>query len=712
MLNELSLIRNGLQAVNEQALEVIHKKIYEPGKKDIMRVILNEEGNITELELLEGERNKNYWSHGDHNKNKFPDIKLKFPLRPRGMEKFHEWSKDNKRPSTRELIACIEGFRSSYPFEITEEIWPDYWDELKKRAEIYGSLQGKPSIVYSLIKLFLDTSDAGLSLLEKFDQRLWEEVQQHSELSLLNFASLVMFGGGLKREVKKGKLLPLPDGKRPTLLLDLIRDHTSYSAANKHWKPDISKVLFKHERNSKRGNCVISGQQDVNLVSDTFPTAKCESLGNVNIFSRKTGVHTYRRYGKLATDSISVSADLANELKSALEYLNAKEQGTTWDLLPREVPSKEVGNDLLLTFCRDYPDIGIARLVAHNDENDFLDESRYENEVSQICKAFQGKDIDLSIEPRIDFLILRKISKGVQKAIFSSSIPVRQLDALSANWNRACKNTPSIKLVLFTENRQPQYCSSSSISPKRLALISRENYPLSSFDEKNKKHRKQKKVPGIPFPEVMTLFLNNDCTPDRARRLLSKILKQFSNLLEQVALGTALGNTKKTNKHHPDALYAITAMGLLLYKSNRKKEVYMKELAFKLGQFCSALDEIHIGYCESERKGQEPGRLIGNQAYAAAVVNPQKALEITAKRVAVYKSWADKNSREEDERLKEKAKNAKYAYFWLQKHSKELYQLIPEKIPVSTPESSAELLLGYLAGREIAKKKDSNHSES
>ncbi len=696
MLNELTLLRNGILAANNQSLPTTHQSLGEPGKKDIMRVILNEEGNITELELLEGERNKNYWSHGNGNKNKFPDIKLRFPLRPRGVEEFHEWSKDNKRPSTIELIARIEGFRANYPFEITEQTWPDYWDELKKRAEIYGSLQGKSSIVYSLIKVFLDTSDGGLSLLEQFDQRLWEKVQQHPELSLLNFASLVMFGGGQK--LKSGKL---PDGKRPTLLLDLIRDHTSYPAANKHWKPDISKVLFKSEQHLnevRAGNCAISGRQDVKLVLNTFPTAKCVSLGNVKIFSRKKGVETYRRYGNLATDSISVSADLADELKSALEYLNTKEQGTTWDLLPSEAG----GNDLLLSFCRAYPDIDIARLVAHDDGlDDLLDESGYELEASQICKAFKGSDINLLEEPRIDFLILRKISDGVQKAIFSSSIPIRQLETQSANWNRACKNVPSIELELFISGRKEnKYCSSNSISPKQFASIFRKNYSRSIYD-------KQKKVPGIAFTEVMELFLNDRCSSDMVRRLLNKILKQFSNLLELAAL-------RKTNskKHHPDSLYVITAMGLLLYKSGRKKEVYMKELAYKLGQFCSALDEIHIGYCESERKGQEPGRLIGNQAYAAAVVNPQKALEITAQRFAVYKSWADKNSREEDERLKEKAKNAKYANFWLRKHSKELHQLIPEKIPVSTPESRAELLLGYLAGREITKKKDSNHSES
>ena len=705
MLNELTLIRNGLQAVNEQALKVVHKNINEPGKTNIMRVILNEEGKITELDLLDGERNKNYWSHGNSNKNKFPDIKLRFPLRSGGVEEFHKWSRDNNRPSEEELIACIEALRDKYPFEITDKTWPDYWCKLEERSEIYASLQGASSIVYSLIKVFLETSDKGRSLLKQFDHRLWGKAKQNPEFTLLKFASLVMFGGG--QELKYGKL---PDGKRPTLLLDLIIDHTSHSAANKHWKPDISKVLFKSEQHLNEtisGKCVISGRQDVKLVSDTFPTAKCESLGNVKIFSRKKGVQTYRRYGKLATDSISVSADLADELKSALEYLNNKEKGTTWDLLPSEAG----GNDLLLAFCRDYPNVNAARLVAYKDEQDnSLDESGYEIEASAICQSFKGNDIGLSVEPRIDFLILRKISDGVQKAVFSSSIPVPQLETQAANWNNACKNVPSTELALFMSGK---ICSPNPISPKQFGLIFRKNYSRSSFD---KKIKKQKNVPGISFSEVMTLFLNDVYTSDTVRRLLSKILKQFSSLLEIVALEKThkkIPSGKTLNKHHrQDALYAITAVGLFLYKLGRKKEVYMKELAYKLGQFCSVLDEIHIGYCESERKGKEPGRLIGNQAYAAAVMNPRKALEITAQRFAVYKSWAYKNCRKEDGCLGENAKNAKYASFWLRKNSGELHKLIPEKIPVSTPESKAELLLGYLAGRDIVKTQNSITSKS
>ena len=134
----------------------------------------------------------------------------------------------------------------------------------------------------------------------------------------------------------------------------------------------------------------------------------------------------------------------------------------------------------------------------------------------------------------------------------------------------------------------------------------------------------------------------------------------------------------------------------------------MQEFAYKLGQFCAALDEIHIGYCVSERKGQIPSRLIGNQAYAAAISSPLKALEITAQRSAVYQAWANKISQKPDI-SDAKIKNAKFAYLWLRKHCHDLHQLQSiQNLSVFSATDKAELLLGYLAGRPIEKSKQSN----
>ena len=110
-----------------------------------------------------------------------------------------------------------------------------------------------------------------------------------------------------------------------------------------------------------------------------------------------------------------VSTALADEMASALRYLSdSNKKGINWDILPGETGSS---GDLLLAFCRALTDTKLMPLVTQN--ADSLNEEDYEEETKQICQTFKGKDTIL--DNQVDFFILRKISDGVQKVIFSSS---------------------------------------------------------------------------------------------------------------------------------------------------------------------------------------------------------------------------------------------------------------------------------------------------
>lgn len=713
MLNELMLVRNGLASISPDSLKRIHQSLSEPGKANLLRVILSEEngGCITELECLSN--NKLYWTQGNHNSNQFPAVKLIFPLRPGGVKDYCEWKKENQRPSDQKHLNAINEIRNNHPVDISKyckkdskknegkpagegvseeqgkpadsgkaEIeWPNYRNKLEERAKIYQELKGDANIVFRLIKTFLDIEPK--KLLAELDEKLWDQCQRNPESGILKLAALIWFASGNLSD--NGTI---PDGKRPTLLLDILTSDSSPSAANKHHQSEVSSLLFKHEMKRKPETCAITGE-DKNLVSDTFPSAKCEHLGKVTIFSRKNETHTFQRYGRKGAASMPVSAELADEMASALRYLTDKDKkGITCDVLPGETGNS---GDLLVAFCRALPDAKLMSLVTQDTE--ILDKEDYETETTQICQLFKGKDI--SLDGQVDFLILRKISDGVQKVIFSSSQTLKNLQNSAETWVSNCKNIPPIQLAFFKTGEQiPCFKSPKPISPKQVARLFGHHY--------NRSLRKSS-ISGLPFAEVMRLFLYQQHETALVTRLLNQLFKQYANLLEQAAL-------KKTapTKHHRDALHVTTAMGLLLNKINRGKEVYMQDFAYKLGQFCAALDEIHIGYCVSERQGQIPSRLIGNQAYAAAISSPLKALEITAQRSAVYQAWARKVS-EKPDISDPKIKNAKFAYLWLRKHSRDLHQVQSEqKLSVFSATNKAELLLGYLAGRPIEKSQQSN----
>lgn len=714
MLNELYLLKNGIEEVNQQALKPPHPSIGEPGKANLIKVMLSKQ-KIIELDVLDDGKNKNYWTRGDGNQNQFPAVKIPFPIRSGGVKEFREWKKGNQRPSSEQLAECLERLRAKHPVSIdTHQCWPKYREKLAKQETIYARLQGDARIIHKLINTYLSFEKDGLSLLERFDESLWEEYHTTPDKKLLDLLALAMFAEG--QQLNQDGII---NGKRITLLLDVQGDST-YSAAHRHWVSEVSELLYQQEgkKSGRIGTCAISGSKNEKLVSGAFPEAKCPILGNVKIFSRKKETHTYQRYRKREAESYPLSEELSVYLSSALQHCTDEaRKGKTWDTLPKENGGT---NDLLIAFCRAFSDIEIASLVTYSN-NEFFNETEYESESEQICKSFKGEDTVLSAEPRVDFLVLRKINEGVRKAIFSLSSPVSQLEKASQDWKEACKNTPPIMIKIRRKNsKQLIDCSPKPISPKQFILLFRKNYTRSKLQ--NKKCN-TKLVPGLAFAGVMELFLGVARTTDLANQFLQKLLKQFASLLEKIALEKSKQlKDDSMIKYHFDALHAVVAISLLLKKLGRSKEAYMKDLSYKLGQFCAALDKIHIGYCTDKRIGQIPNRLIGNQAYATAVLNPQKALELIAQRIAVYIAWAKKNSERNDNELKKRGKdlkseekeddyayrclkNAKFTYFWLGNNCAEIHQLIPDEIPLPTPKSKAELLLGYLADLWPAHKK-------
>ena len=126
------LVRNGLASINSGDLRPIHKSLSEPGKTNLLRIILSEEngGQINELEYLSNDKNKLYWTQGNRNQNQFPAVKLRFPLRPSGVNAYHAW-KRNKRPSIEEYLNSIDEIRSEHPVDIPSQTeWPKYRGKL------------------------------------------------------------------------------------------------------------------------------------------------------------------------------------------------------------------------------------------------------------------------------------------------------------------------------------------------------------------------------------------------------------------------------------------------------------------------------------------------------------------------------------------------------------------------------------------------------
>src|SRR5690606_36283071 len=101
MLNELYVMQRGLEKIGELT-PVKHNDIKSPGMGTTFRVILQSDGNVVGIELMERDKIKNTWSIGNGNKNQFPAIKLIFPLVPHAHDKYLKWKKKNKNKKPEE----------------------------------------------------------------------------------------------------------------------------------------------------------------------------------------------------------------------------------------------------------------------------------------------------------------------------------------------------------------------------------------------------------------------------------------------------------------------------------------------------------------------------------------------------------------------------------------------------------------------------------
>jgi hypothetical protein len=139
--------------------------------------------------------------------------------------------------------------------------------------------------------------------------------------------------------------------------------------------------------------------------------------------------------------------------------------------------------------------------------------------------------------------------------------------------------------------------------------------------------------------------------------------------------------------------------------SDIRKENYMLDVPFNIGQFLKLADMLHKGYCvqvrnrnSGNKQASLPAQLMGNEMLSIASENPVEGLNRLRDRMRIYLAWAQGATGE----------NAGYAK-WILARFEEVSRKIanaedelPERF---TPVQQAQVLLGYLADIPYEKKK-------
>lgn len=722
MLNELLLIE---RSARESGIEMVqpHPDMNDAKKMPTLKTLLNGKGEVVSVQLIPDTVTP--WTLRDGKHNSFPFVQPKTPLirQISGQSELKTIAVDKKREKNERRDAILKIANNSCLNNDAVENWPGtkmlnrIWERMGQLSYIDEQIS---CVVLATFERFLRSFDPAIggnssNAFSEIVARLTENL----ELSSLD--------GWV--EIATGLLLGKFDKKKNAWLCDAAlvfeADGFHTSIIEKHHIMPVSKALNRFTSDAgvdnDKNECGLMGG-NCTLHKGNFPQPNIRILGPTYIFSKNKEIQANDRYGRFASDAMPIGANLVTMLGGALSAITSPERkNITWRSIPGEKPKQ---TDILIAFVENAMDVPIAESLAEEDfseeEIDDTDISKanlvaiFEKRTERLIEMVRAKsNADLS-EISVRLTVLRKVDPANRKSVYSNTLTVSDIQKAANLWVQAEKNVPIwINLpVLKKGERIPTQIPPQHVAPLGLIAFSKQIF-LRCGTERHE-------VPGMPASEAFKFFLQNPTNKNLSKMVLRLVISRRATLLTNVA---HLAHTPNSWRHRKDtireknilvslnreSLKTVTVLGLTLFKIGRKREVYMNDTAFKLGQLLAAADIVHAGYCADVRGGDIPPSLLGNQVFVMAQHAPAKALSTLCRRWKPYDGWAKKTVRDlnrintltgsKNPIDKDRGWDIKKAL----RNAREM-RTIAEELTFkigdcrANDEFRAELLLGYLAG--------------
>jgi hypothetical protein len=725
MLNELLIVERAVG--NAGVPTLLHPDMKTAGKeKPRLKVELGEQGEIVSIQPVTGE--VSIWTLRKGQHNSFPFVQPKCPLWMASDldDELRESARTKNKKSTdrREalsVLATSAQFNKKDAFDWPKKGTLDYVGKIRER--LAGTGDADTSLFLATMDRFLIACKRGADdnhqhILYRLMETLVKDLERNAQDVWLEIALALLIGTFNEKESRwesGGALLFEAAGSQPSIT------DTKIATA-------VSAALLKSEL-SESGTCALTGER-VTLLTGNFPEPNLP-IGQVKLFAKNSDISAndrYVRFSKKKTKKpvLPVGMEIACRLDRALRALTSPgRHNITWRELPGEKP-KQV--DLLLAFVEEALDAHVAEALAEEDfseeETDFASDFdavdsvwNFEKRTERLIKAVQAiVNTDLSSTP-VRFVVLRKVDLGNAKVVYTDVSSVADLIAAAIYWIEGERNVPPwLELPVKRKGEgKPHPMPPPHVAPLGLIDFSRWLYIRNGTE--------RKEIQGFSAAETLGLFfapMNGVSNLERrgAERVLRLVLTRRTPLVAGTA--HALRRPDKSRKRYDyyQASRTITVLGVLLHKIGRRKEVYMNEMAFKLGQLLAAADMVHVGYCADVRGGDVPPALLGNQVFAMAQSNPRKALAMLCSRWKPYAGWAQKAAHDPKLSAKvtaliESKKKSERDQAWDIKKALRCAREIGPLAEVLAPmldgcrvddSFRAELLLGYIAGLPKVKK--------
>ncbi len=460
------------------------------------------------------------------------------------------------------------------------------------------------------------------------------------------------------------------------------------------WNSLLKASGAKLSSKSRSSICALTGRLD-RSVGEKMPNPNLAILGPTYLMSMNKDIPCQSRYGKTSTSIFGVGEAAVQEINDALLYFtDPSRRNKTWASVPNGASNK---SDLLVAYIRDEPDcnIPIVGLFADVELSDIVARATYEVRTEQICHALRTRNVT-GKDCHVEVIVLSKIDKGRAQIIFSVDSTAAAIYSGRVRWLQGATNAPEVLIPMPSgQGKSVIWHSGYRPSPADVMVSFKRQWIRAG--------QVCQTVPGVDFARIIEILLKAD-----ARNQASWLLDRYIGLTWPLLDG--LSRHRNDGGGLPvfarkEALVAIATYGILLLRQGRRKEIFMEDRDYVLGQFLQFADLLHRLYCKHERGNKIPPQLVGNAALGMAIQSPRRAIQALGNRMPVYLAWADRYSHARAESARE---DDAALVAWCRRELGRLSAELKDCDLTSRVSGSgrAELFLGYLATKTKSERQD------
>jgi hypothetical protein len=709
MLSEAYDLRRSLDETGFD-IPTNHPDVKKPGKNPGYRVGLGDNGLPHIVEEVDRESMGRLWYHREGKHNAFPVVKIQhalllIPIDDPLRKQFDALKRTEQAQRLKLLREAIDN-RDFQLLAHDEQTWNRLRSKALDWLNIFAEVDEHYLALPCMLRRFVESMVSPADVLRRLCQLIVQRLEQ-GHLQEVTLAQKLLVG--------------VPDKKRPTqpakaevpVVLDVAEPDYRVSVADPKMGSYVSRWLRANEKraNEKKepdGICALQGVPR-HLLKRRFPEPKLGALGESKLFSKNKDTPCEFRYLKNPADwedaskSFPIDQWIAADIADGLSALTMPDlRGKTWRMVANgkwegSGRNKREKKDLLLVYCEGQPVISEeAADTFGSDEKERRDQ--FENDAKALCRALEGI-IKLRPQSRLHLLLIGKADKEKKQILMHMTLaPQEMLDA-AERWQQGVrKNLPTVTLSFppKIKGQKDIYKQALPPYPDRVVRLLSSKWVRGGTDEL--------KLDGPALRQVLDLMLRSSGKCEEvAKNLLRLTIQRIGPLLVGVAAAFHSGEKNRIEKFKPvkreAALQAVAVLGILLDALESRKEIYMKEAPYQIGQVLALADTLHKDYCIVVRKGQLPNSLIGTSLMRRALDSPAGALADLSERMMEYIRWAKIVKVSQDWPDKDQRRIA------VNEARKKLrqYQPLAERLGISElPIESndmmkAQLLLGFLA---------------